>query len=78
MKVHRKSAAPAPAVAVLLCLLPLPDAFAAPWVTNGTLQVGRSSHSATLLLNGRLLIAGGLTDNTGLIGMSPKLEPSNY
>ncbi len=33
------------------------------WTTNGSLLVGRSGHTATLLLNGTVLITGGETTN---------------
>ncbi len=46
------------AAALAFDLLPQP-AMAAAWVTNGPVNIGRYDHSATLLDNGLVLIAGG-------------------
>src|SRR5262245_44341151 len=47
-----------------ICLLVLAvagaqSAQAAPWVNTGPLNVARHSHTATLLLDGKVLLAGG-------------------
>src|SRR5258708_4354225 len=47
------------AVLVLSSFLIHP-AQAAPWVTNGPLKLGRFAHTSTLLLNGQVLIVGGV------------------
>jgi hypothetical protein len=45
-------------LALVLGFLPVPTVHAAPWITNGPLNLGRHSHTATLLLNGQVLAAG--------------------
>src|SRR6476660_860239 len=50
------------AFAALLILTSLP-LKSAPWVNTGALNVGRNSHTTTLLLNGQLLVAGGVANN---------------
>src|SRR5215471_7845723 len=51
-------------VASLLSLAALQNALAAPWVNTGGLNLARDLHTATLLPNGQVLIAGGVL-NTG-------------
>ena len=41
------------------------SALGAPWLTNSPLNLARHSHSATLLLDGQVLIAGGASNNGG-------------
>ena len=36
--------------------------LAGPWTTNGPLNLGRFSHTATLLLNGQVLVTGGFSE----------------
>src|SRR5215510_12004690 len=43
----------------VVTLLGTHTAQAAPWVTNSPLNIARYSHTATLLLNGNVLVAGG-------------------
>ena len=38
------------------------SAQAASWTTNGPLTIGREFHTATLLLNGRILVVGGFSN----------------
>ena len=66
MKTHTKAKvlAPAPVLAALLLgVLDVQSALAAPWINTSPLNVGRNSHTTTLLLNGQLLIAGGIANN---------------
>ena len=46
--------------ALLLGFLANPPAQASPWITNSPLNFGRFSHTATLLLDGQVLIVGGV------------------
>jgi hypothetical protein len=45
---------------LLLGFLAHPPAQASPWITNSPLNFGRFSHTATVLLNGQVLIVGGV------------------
>jgi len=60
MKADNRSLRFAPALAVLaLSLSRIEPAQAATWVTNGPMTAARENHTATLLPNGKLLVAGG-------------------
>jgi hypothetical protein len=60
---------------LVLSLLMSRSAPAAPWLTNGPLSLGRNSHTATLLLNGQVLIAGGI-GNPGFLINCNLYDPS--
>jgi N-acetylneuraminic acid mutarotase len=50
--------------------------FPAPrWTTTGNLNTGRDSHTATLLLNGKVLVAGG-NDSNGTLKSSELYDPA--
>jgi galactose oxidase-like protein len=59
-----------------------PDASAAPaWTATGAMLEARTSHSATLLLDGRVLVAGGVGSDTGesfanILGSAELYDPS--
>ena len=63
-------------VALFLGLLANPSAEAAPWVANGPLNLGRYSHTATLLLDGQVLVAGGVANNGGTTNRSELRDPA--
>ena len=44
------------------------DPVAGTWGSTGPLLPGRANHTATLLKNGKVLIAGGLNDTSGALG----------
>jgi len=58
MKSHAKVFSLAlPFAALPLGFLPVEPAQAAPWITNGLLNLGRYSHTAALLPDGQMLPA---------------------
>src|SRR5271157_5446800 len=65
MKNHRARFIPLTLAALALQLAVFQTAVAQIWVTNGPLNVARWMHTATLLTNGQVLIAGGLIYNVG-------------
>src|SRR5947207_15640363 len=55
-----------------------PCASAAGVFTNtGSLNIGRSQHTATLLPNGKVLVAGGLDDNNNALASTELYDPSS-
>jgi hypothetical protein len=45
------------------------------WITTGAMAVPRSGHTATLLLNGKVLVAGGSTDGRKALASAELYEP---
>ena len=52
------------------------QASAAKWIATGSLNVARSGHTATLLQNGKVLVAGGYGSD-GYIGSAELYDPAN-
>ncbi|MEU7144802.1 kelch repeat-containing protein [Nocardia sp. NPDC046473] len=50
------------------------DPVAGKWVAAGSMSVGRTAHSATLLADGRVLLAGGYADRSGSSGTTATAE----
>src|ERR1035437_8497372 len=48
-----------PLAALVLTLSGIHEAKAASWINTGSLTGSRQNHTATLLLNGKVLVAGG-------------------
>lgn len=62
--------------AILTLCLPLArSSHAASWVTNGPLNSARYFHSATLLPNGKILVAGGLLTNSVATATTELYDP---
>ena len=71
----KRSAIVATAVSVL-CALFTPCAIAQGWITTGNLTVARNSHSATLLQNGTVLVAGGYGNGNAPVSATELYNPS--
>ena len=52
--------------ALVLALFFIQQCRAASWVANGPLATARYNHSVTLLPNGKVLVAGGITYSNGI------------
>lgn len=63
-------------VAFLCCFIGVVTAHAAPWVNVGPLNVARHSHTATLLTDGRVLIAGGVGRIVGITDSAELFDPA--
>src|SRR5262249_44832382 len=63
-------------VAVLLCFIGIVTAHAAPWVNVGPLNVARHSHTATLLTDGKVLVAGGVGRFVGITDSAELYDPA--
>src|SRR5262249_46403924 len=59
-----------------LALFSLHSAHAAPWVNTAALNLGRHSHTATLLPNGKVLVTGGVGRTTGLTDSVELYDPA--
>jgi N-acetylneuraminic acid mutarotase len=61
------SCAPPPATCAYLNSVELYDPDMGLWTITGSLNTARGSHTATLLANGKVLVAAGATDGTGAL-----------
>src|SRR5437588_289177 len=55
----------------------LPDAATANWTRTASLNMGRGDHTATLLPNGKVLVAGG-QGNSGVLASAELYDPVAY
>jgi Kelch motif len=62
--------------AVMLWSLSIHSVPAAPWVNTGALNLGRHSHTATLLPNGKVLVTGGVGRTTGITDSVELYDPA--
>src|SRR5262245_22153275 len=70
------NAVPAPVcVGLILGVLSAGSAFASPWINTGPLSISRYSHTSTLLLNGQLLVVGGIANNAGTTNNAELYDP---
>src|SRR5215470_660778 len=63
-------------VALLLCFTTVATVHAAPWVNVGSLNAARHSHTATLLPDGKVLIAGGVGRIVGITDSAELYDPA--
>src|SRR5215468_4664516 len=61
---------------VVLAFAGIHKANAAPWATNSPLNLARHSHTATLLLNGNVLVAGGVGRVVGITDSTELYDPA--
>src|SRR5678815_804943 len=59
-----------------LALIAIRYASAAPWVNTGPLNLARNSHTATLLPNGQVLVAGGILNTGGTTNSVELYDPA--
>lgn len=52
------------------------DPTSGTWSTTGSMNVGRSSHTATLLNNGKVLVAGGADENYSTLASAELYDPA--
>lgn len=58
-------------------ILAVESASAAAFVTNAPLHVARRAHTATLLSDGKVLVAGGLDNNSDSLSSAELFDPAN-
>src|SRR5262245_62212856 len=77
MKIFSRSSSIARFVVVLLlALVAIQQTSAAPWVNTSGLNVARNSHTATLLPNGQVLVAGGILNTGGTTNSAELYDPA--
>lgn len=62
--------------ALALGVSDIPSAQAASWANTGALNPARHSHTATLLPNGKVLVAGGVASITGITNSAELYDPA--
>lgn len=75
------SVAPSDAPVVVIIPSPVPvdvSPVAATWRPAGTMATGRIAHTATLLLDGRVLVAGGLSVDRGALASAELWDPVTH
>src|SRR5258706_8619335 len=55
---------------------PIPHAKSGTWSRAGTMHTGRQNHTAALLTNGKVLVAGGLGDSGGYQASAELYDPN--
>src|SRR5436190_3728305 len=63
-------------IPLILVFLALETALSAPWNNTGPLNLARHSHTATLLLNGKVLVTGGVGRIVGVTDSVELYDPS--